>query len=653
MGTLTHLTLYVDLSCNEVTKKPMAVEVSRRLIGGAGAGWKLIADYLKPGVDPLSSENVLVISPGVLVGTRCPGASKLSAITKFPVIANKAGKYFIDECTGGGRYFGPMLKMAGYDHLVITGKAPRPVYLRIFDDSTDIVDASHLWGKNSDETADSIISREGIDCGVATIGPAGENKVRYALAFIDKTNSLGRCGLGAVFGSKNLKAIVTRGRKGISPAYAKRFDDLAAMLRASILRWPNRDHWISLGMGAGWSTFVHTQYPGKWPKQEWDELYGEQKRMQTIERVIACRSCLISCRVKWRIRDGEYAGESGLGSPYGKSATSGQLLDVKDHRRMIHLVRLANDYGIDFYTATRLIDFVTTLYQDGKISEHDCRGLELRRDYAQYLDLLDMIVHRKGFGDFLADGWISVEQKLGLDPQDYWYGGICKGVDFIYDARPSNFHPLMMTFFTRPRPHHGGSHTLTNRPGLSLEEIRRQVEDWGVPTEAVERIFAPTSYSGKFNVGVYTKYMEDQMRIKNSLGICSVYTFFDLVPGSLVADLYSSATGFNFTAKELMECGDRISNVAKLLNAREGFSRLDDRPPDVWFRPMDSPEGRIEMMDYFHTKVLTREDVRETLNDYYRERGWDADTGIPTVEQISNLGLRDIGIDPAEFLNSA
>jgi aldehyde:ferredoxin oxidoreductase len=252
-----------------------------------------------------------------------------------------------------------------------------------------------------------------------------------------------------------------------------------------------------------------------------------------------------------------------------------------------------------------------------------------------------MIVNREGFGDLLAEGWLGLYKKLGLDPQEYWYAGICKGVDFIYDARPSRFHPLMMTFFTRPRPHHGGSHTLTNKPGLNIEEIRSQVEEWGIPEETVERIFTHTPYSGKFNVGLYTKYMEDQMRVKNSLGICSMYTFFNLIPGYVMADLYSTATGIKLTAEELMECGERISNIAKLLNVREGFSRVEDSPPEIWFKPLVSPEGRIEMTDYFETKILTRDDINQILDDYYRERGWDLKTGVPKKEKIMHLGLQD------------
>jgi aldehyde:ferredoxin oxidoreductase len=316
------------------------------------------------------------------------------------------------------------------------------------------------------------------------------------------------------------------------------------------------------------------------------------------------------------------------------------LLGVRDFRKMIHLVADANSHsGIDFYTTTRMIDFVTRMFQDGRLTKADTGGMELSRDYNTYLKLYHMTVHRQGFGDILADGWHRLENEFGLDPQEYWYAGICKGMDFIYDARPSNLHPLMMSFFTRPRPHHGGSHTRTNSRNKTLEQIREQVEGWGLARETIDRIFTEEPHTGQFNVGRYTKHMEDMMRVHNSLGLCSIYSYQGLVFGHDMADLYRAATGDDVAAGDLIARGERISNLAKLVNVREGFSRKDDRIPELWFRPMDSPEGRIEMRDYFNTKPVTRQDAELMLNDYYDERGWDPATGIPTPEKLKELGL--------------
>ena len=633
---------YVDLTKGKCWREEMPPEAISPYLGGSGFGWALVAKHLLPKVDPFAPENVVTINPGVLVGTRTLGSSKITAITKFPTIASEDEKFYVGSCTGGGRYFGIGLKQAGCDHLVILGQAEKPVTIHVTNAGASIEDASQFWGKGIEETSIELVRRFGDDTGVLAIGTAGENQVRSALAIVDRTNSLGRGGLGAILGSKRVKAIAAHGTGGISVAEPTAFNGLSNELLERAAGWPRREHWIKLGLAAGWSTFKHTQNPGIWRKERWDGLYGEEKRLETLNRVIACASCPLSCRLRWVIPDGEFAGEPGLGSPYSKSATSGQLLNVEDDRKMIHLVTEANSLtGIDYYTTARLIDFVTRMFEQGRLTKSDTSGFELRRDYPTYKELFRMTAAREGFGDVLADGWMRLKKEFGLDPQEYWYAGICKGMDFIYDARPSKFHPLMMTFFTRPRPHHGGTHTRTNSRNKTIEEIREQVEHWGLPKGTVERIFTETPYSGKFNVGRYTRYAEDLMRVKNALGLCTIYTYQALVFADEMARLYNAATGDDLSTGELVLHGERVSNLAKIINVREGFTRADDKPPEVWFRPMDAPEGRLEMRDYYDTKVLTENDVSKILDDYYDERGWNPKTGIPCHEKLQELELHE------------
>jgi len=639
VASWTERTWYVDLTEGRTWCEDATLDAFGRVIGGSGHGWRIMADRLPRGVDPLAPENVVILNPGVLVGTRTVGSSKLTAITKFPTVASRDRRFFTGSCTGGGRYFSIGMRQAGCDRLVILGKADRPVFLVVGDDGVTMEDAAALWGRGIEEVSIELVRREGADAGVLVIGTAGEKLVRNALAIIDRTNSLGRGGLGAVLGSKNVKAIVARGSGSIRVANPAEFNEISNELIARVVGWPRREHWIKLGLAAGWSTFKHTQNPGIWSKDRWDELYGEEKRLESLRSVIACTSCPLNCRLRWEIPGGEFAGEQGLGSPYSKSATSGQLLGIEDDRKMIHLVTEANAHtGLDYYTTMRLIDFVTRMYERGRISK-DGAGFELARDYATYERLYRMTAEREGIGDILADGWYRVEEEFGLDPQEYWYAGVCKGIDFIYDARPSRFHPLMMTFLTRPRPHHGGAHTRTNSRNKTLAEIREQVEHWGLDEETMARIFTETPHSGKFNVGRYTSYMEDLMRVKNALGLCTIYTYQALVFADDMARLYSAAVGESVDARELIRRGERVSNLAKVINVRDGFSRADDQPPDVWFTPMEAPEGRIEMEDYYQTKVLTREDLARMLDDYYDERGWDLAAGHPTAERLQAIGL--------------
>lgn len=631
---------YVDLSREKVSRWQIDEESVKKFLGGCGIGWKIAADLnlFSPEVSPFDPENALIFNPGVLVGTLTYGTPKVVLITKFAILATEDGKYFIGEASTGGRFFGLGLKMAGCDHLIITGRAKRPSYLKVTDTDIEIINAEDLWGKGIQYVTNKLIKKEGPYTGVYAIGRAGENLVRYAIGIVDKTNSLGR-GAAAVMGSKNLKAIIAKGSLDIEVADPEEFYEISKELIRRAMSWHYRPVWLRMGLGAGWKDFKYTQYPGKWPRDKWDKLYGEEIRLKTTEKVIPCISCVNSCRLMWKIKGGEFDGEVGFGSPYSKSATSGMLLDVENYRKMIHLVKRGNDEdGLDFYTATRIIDFITILFAKGRLSEKEI-GIRLERNYEAYVKLWEMIVNKEGIGKILADGWIGLKKEFNVDPQEYWYGGIVKGVDFIYDARPSRMHPLMFIFMTRPRPHHGGAHTRTNSPMRPIGEIRYQLERWGVPKDALERIFTPTPYSGAFNVGRYAVYMEHIMRVNNLTGNCSIYTYQAIVHGDDLAKLYSAAVGIKVTAYDLIRAGERIHNLAKLFNVREGFDRRYDKPPETWLRPMKSPEGEIPLMDYYATKVLTKDDIEKMLNDYYDERGWDVERGIPTYEKLKELDL--------------
>lgn len=632
----------VNLTSGDVEKEKLPSKISKKFLGGSGVGWKLAADNIEPDVDPLSPESPIIISPGVLVGTLTPATPKTTVILKFPFPATEDNMHFIGACTGGSRFYGPGLKRAGCDHLIVEGKAEEPVYLRVADGTVDILDASDLWGEGIEKTTEKLVEKEGETTGVQAIGTAGENQVLNALTIIDKTNSIGRSGLGAVMGSKNLKAIASTGGGSVEVADPSRFVEVSKKVRSNIRNWPNRQNFIDMGLVAGWQDFKYTQYPGEWPREKWSELYGTESRLRSMDKVIPCESCMVDCRLSWELQGGEFKGERGFGAPYQKGSQAGMLLDIEDSRKITHLVTHSNSItGLDFYTMFRMIDFVTRLYQRGELTKEDTGGLELKRDYETYLKLFKMTAEREGFGDVIADGWMRLKREFGFDPQDYWFSGICKGVDFIYDARPSNFHPLMMSFFTRPRPHHGGSHTITNSPGKEIGEIRNQVERWGIPDDAIERIFTETPYSGKFNVGRYTKYMENMMRVKNAIGLCIILTYNGIIFGDEYAELYSAATGNEMTAGDLAEAGDRIFNLSKAVAVGEGFNREHDKCPELWFRTMESPEGDIEMMDYYETKVLTEEDIEKIQDDYYEERGWDVGEGLPTEEKLSDVGLEE------------
>jgi len=633
--------LEIDITNRKIKKFSIEKEESKKYIGGTGEGFKLALKYFKKGEDAFSPDNPIIISAGVLVGTKAHASPKFTAITKFPLYASGDKKQYIGASASGGD-FGIAMKRAGYDHIIITGKSDKPVSIEIVDNEVIISDAGNLWGKKDIyDTTDYYHAKYGKDCSVIAIGKAGENLVRYSFTYVDKHDSLGRPGLGAVFGSKKLKSISCKGSEDIEVYDKERFMQVQKTLGKRMNEWHGKQKWEKMGLGAGWHMFRYTQYPGKWTREKWDELYGEQKRIETIDKIIGCPSCPIKCKIRWKVKDGEFKGHTAEGSPYGKSATSGQLLDIEDQSKMLELVRIGNMEGLDFYTATRLMDFVTTLYQEGKITKKDTGGYELKRDFNTYFDLYNKIMTRDGFGDIMADGWMRVAEEFDVDPQDYWYGGIEKGEDFIYDARPAKFHPLMMMFITNPRPHHGGGHTMTVGHGKELDVIIDQVKRWGISESAVNRIFTPADYYGKFNVGRYTRYMEDSMILNNSMGVCSILSGFGFIFGEDYSDYYSSVTGMEMSNTDLMEAAGDVFDIKKALNVREGFNREYDKIPKVWLRPMNTPEGVIELKDYFDTTLITEEGIKKMLDDYYDERGWDVEKGIPTEEKLNKLGLKD------------
>ena len=637
----TSYTLHVNLTEGKVEKQAVDRKTLEKYMGGTGIEWRLMQESLKPETDPFCSENPISFSAGALVGTLAPGAAHVSATTLFPTLADLEGKHFIASGASGSRRFGLMLRQCGCECILVTGKAPAPVYLEILDGEANLRDARALWGRqDAIETVDALRKKYGQDCGVISIGPAGENLVRFSMAMVDKSGTLGRGGVGAVMGSKNLKAIAARGAMGIPLADKRRFMRAVRKIHDRIRKWPMKGTWEKLGIGACWPIFKELQNPGKWPMAQWEASYGTERyvREDILEGVLPCSSCVIGCKSGFAVEDKSMDQRiSGEGGFFAKIATSMQLLDVKDFKKGLALYALANRAGLCFYTLCRLLDFVTTCSAKGGIKGLDIKDGELKRDFSVYMDLFEKIVKREGIGKILAEGWMGISREMDLDPQDYWYAGICKGTDFVYDVRAAKLTPLMMSFFTNPRPHHGGSHSVTTAPLKPIGEIRNQVERWGIGPDAIERIFTAAPYSAGFNTGRYTRYMEDAMMVNNALGLCSLYPGFGLFFGDDVAELFSAAKGIEVTPGDLMKNGERIFTIKKMLNAQQGFTREDDKVPELWLRPLDTHEGREFTTDYFRAKVLDAEDFRCLLDDYYDERGWDVKTGLPKLEKISAM----------------
>ena len=607
--------LFVDLSDGGVEERPLERADAEKYLGGLGLNNKLAYDLMKPGTDALAPENPIILGAGPLIGTMVPGASRIVGTSKFPLSgAVSAGS--------GSMTFGFNLKRAGCDNLVITGKADKPVYVFIDDDNVQILDASDLWGTDNYEAVDRLWQRHG-RCSSISIGQAGENLVRFAIGIVDKMATIGRAGLGAVMGSKNLKAILVRGSGGIRVAdpagFMKEVDSLFERAR----KFKYHDASVAYGiLNAGGSFMLGEEGP-----------YGLSSYDKIKKARIACPSCFIADKDMLVTPDGEFAGEKTYTHSFGMIAQAAMHGQIPDSGRATHIVNLQNRYGLGTQEFEGLFDLLVEAGEAGAISEDQFGRID--RSYETMRDLIENITFRRGVGDVLAEGWPATVKEFGLDSAQFT--SHVKGLGTVYDPREKGLGTMEFEELVNPRGgHHQSGGSPSYNPGAPPQMFERHADRMGAPADAVERIMdSPLG----FNVARFTRYSEDWFSMFDSLGICVRSQNNRFYSTDICARLFSTATGIEMDKAELMRAAERVWNLYKVLNWREGFTSEDDAPPDIWFEPLKAAGSEFEMKDYFQTKTLTREDIMGLLDDYYNERGWDPKTGCPTRETLEALGL--------------
>jgi aldehyde:ferredoxin oxidoreductase len=630
--------LHVDLSNQEIRSFPLSEPYILKFVGGYGINNRLFWDYQRPKVDPFAPENTIVLGTGPLVGTLVPGAGKVIATTKSPIVATPAGLHFIDNAVAGSRRFGSMLKNAGYDHLIITGKAEHPVFLQITDEKIQIRAADKFWGKlDIYETTDYFIEENPLN-GVIAIGKAGENLVRYALALVDYSGHLGKFGFGAVMGSKNLKAIVTYGTKGIQVAQPAEFLKLVREFRTIVNNVPMLANFQDMGITAGWDLQAPLVYEGNLPYRIWKKTFGLKTwKKHKFRHNLACNGCMIACRTDYHVPDGLYQGVTTLTGHHYLPARVALRLGIQDPAQIIKLLDMCNRAGVCFFTIGGLLNWISRSIPE-----------MLPREFSAYMNLFEQIISKQELGKFIADGWYALSKKLELDPDAFFEGtGLFKGADAIQDGRTTTIDPQRFTYITNPRPHHGGTQSIYTLPKMTLKTLMDDASHLGLTSEEFNRIFTPTPAYGKFNTGRYAKHAEDAMAAHNSLGTCIVYTLFgtDIIHIERLAALYSACTGIQLTPQQLKQRGERNFTLYKLLNIREGF-KSRDKISRIWLTPRETPDGPKKLMDYHQERELTEADVEQLLDDYYTERGWNKN-GIPSKKKLEELGLLEFleGLD--------
>jgi len=656
--------LRVDLSSGKVKKEPLSKELTLGYLGGVGIQYRLIYDLLRPGLDPYSADAPVIVGTGPLTGTLAPFSGKVFATAKVPAIASKyEKKHFVSSSVGGNKRFGTMLKNAGYDHVIITGKAPKPSYLLVRDDDIEICECADLWGKKGifDTTRELSERHKGATgpAGVWAIGKAGENLVRHAHGVVDLHGSLGRNGIGAVLGAKNLKAVVTAGSRGTKVSDPKKFMDVADRIWREITASPR-----FMVEDASWVP------PGR------DELNRDLPPSgKGIRR--ACMACLEGCKTEYYVNEGRFAGERLLVSYYRLTRFFGRTLGLKHYGETVKLMNMVNDLGLDKQTMQYMLLFLTKLYERGVITRKDTGGLELKfGDFEAYISLLDKIVNRQDIGEAAAEGWYPLTERLGADVSaDFEYGWpVVKGVTVMTDARNWGFTPTFAiaplvtgpvkhrhgpTFWAPGKDIHRETYIAENR--RSLNDLRRDLLRVGATEEEMKAVFTGDG----FNAGKLEKVSEDGRMVCDMLGVCDACHNLGDPMRDLprLAGLYAAATGIEITPAELKKRGEKACNLERVLNVREGFTREDDAIPSVWLQNVEKSIYRSEaesghrfargagyLHDYFNRR-LSRNDLHKIMDDYYDQRGWDIDRGIPTPEKLLEVGLAEFSRVVEEALN--
>lgn len=654
---------FVDLTSGKVIEEALDPDVAEKFVGGWGINYKLFMDNVKPGVDPLSPDNAVVIGVGPFVGTLTPAAGKCVVTMKFPTPgSSREEKYVVATAVGGNRRFGAMIKNAGYDHVVITGRAPKPCYLKIGDDGIEMCDASDLWGKKDIyETTDELSTRHKGTTGLAgvwAIGRAGENQVVGAHAIVDGHNSLGRWGGAAILGSKNLKAVVSMGSKGVRVADPLRYMALAKRKREEITAHPK---WQA-GFPHGES---HKGKQGLFgaPSKEFPPDLFEKTRTS----LKACMSCVDGCKYTHVVLDGPFKDTLYQTGHWIIVLDFARRLKVKSHGEMLKLLDLMNREGVDHMTTSRMLRFVTRLYERGIISKEDTGGLELKLgDFDSYAALLEKYVKREDIGEYMAQGWYRLSEKVGVDAtEDADGASIIKGCDPISDPRFTLLSPCHgISHLTRPRAQHLHSYTYfpfngdtkgdTSWPEYqrSLNDMRKDAQKMGMTKEDIARIFTEED----FDMARFEKHAEDAHGLYNSLGICdsgSHWAWEPMRDTALLTEFYEAATGIKVSSSEFKKRGERVWAMEKLSNVREGWTREDDEIPPQWIRNIEVPlklrSGESYLKDWFGRRVKNGV-IEQLMVDYYDEHGWDQRTGVPTREKMVELGLEEYMGIVEEFL---
>lgn len=616
----------VNLTTNEINIETLEEKIYRRYLGGSALASYFLLRELRPNVDSLSENNVLVFACSILTGIPIAGTSRYTVAAKSPLTNGFA------EAEAGG-WWAPQFKRAGFDVAIITGRAAKPVYLWVHNGEVELKDASHLTGKTTGE-AEKIIRNDLGDKSIifAQTGPAGENLVRYACIMNNVKHVNGRTGLGAVMGSKNLRGIAVRGTKEIAIADKEKIKSIAKWFTDNWKDDPNswqlHKHGTAGGLiGLNIGGILPTDNFNKGTFEGAEDICGESMTENLLMSREGCFACPIRCKRVVK-PNGRFKMDSYYGGPEYETITAfGSLCGISDLEAIAKANELCNKYGLDTISTGVIIAFAMECFEKKIISKKETDGLELYfGNYDAMLKMIELIAKRKGFGDVLAEGIKRASDKFGISSKNFAMQ--VKGQEIpLHEPRGKVGLALAYALSPTGADHMEAAHDpIFSDYGKLLEDISvlgilEPVDSMDLSIKKV-RLFSCLQK-------IYNLY--------NSLGICDfVATPQGILNLEMIVQIVQSVTGWRTSLYELMKVGERANNMYRCFNIREGFTADDDRLPDRFFEPLSN--GLLK------GQSLNRKEFEKAKKNYYEMQGWDH-KGIPTQGKLAELDLEWIKID--------
>ena len=589
--------LDINLTTEYIHEKELDLELAEKYVGGKGLGARILYDELKPKVDPLSPENIILFMTGPLSGTSAQTSGRWTIVTKSPHTG-----IFLDSQIGGK--FGHRLKRAGFDYILFRGTAESPKYLNVTSDGVEILSADDIWSKGTFET-EKILSERHDGAEVASIGPAGENQVTYANIMTNNSHMAGRGGSGAVMGSKNLKAVVAKGKIKIKAREEEKFKGLTRILREKVRANPGVKHrhdvgtmmWVSMSNEAG---FLPTRNYQSGVFEDAEAISGETMKEKYVTAHKACYGCSIACGKMTKFKEGKFAGLEVEGPEYETTALLGSNCGIKDLAAIAKASQLCDDLGLDTITSGATISFAMECSEKNILEQNDIDDLKFGNDDAVH-KMLELIAKKERVGELFSKGSLAAANILGHNTSDFAIQ--VKGLE-LAGIEPRGSFGMALAYSTSDR---GACHQRCWTPSAELRGDLKRFSFEGVPK--------------------FVKENQDERAVCFSLVLCDFLPFD--VPE--MVEMLNAATGFFYTPESYLLTGERIWNLTRMFNVREGITAANDVLPKRFYEE-EMLEGPAK------GQIIKEEELENAKSEYYKLREWN-DEGIPTDAKLKKLGL--------------